>query len=73
VEEREIDWDGTNMPAELRTLPPGRYHLVPVDDDAPMTEEEDAAVREGLDSLAAGRVKPFDQVFRELRSRLHDA
>ena len=38
-----------------------------------MTEEEEAAVMEGLDDVKAGRVKPFEQVFQELRARLHDA
>ncbi len=34
-----------------------------------LSAEEDAAVRLGLDDLAAGRVVPFDDVLREIRGR----
>jgi hypothetical protein len=67
MEDRVIDWDGENMPPGLRTAPPGLYHLVPLHDvDLPMTEEEETAVREGLDDVKAGRVVPLDEVMREL-------
>jgi hypothetical protein len=73
VEDRIIDWDGKNMPPELRTAPPGLYHLVPLDDiDAPMTDEEEAAVLEGLEDVRAGRVVPLDEVMRELLPHPHE-
>jgi len=65
-----IEWDGTHLPKELQELPPGRYVLtVPDDDGGELSADEDAAVRLGLDDLAAGRVVPFDQAVREIRER----
>lgn len=46
-----IDWDGRNVPRQLRLLPPGRYVLAPVGDTVELKSEEDAAVRVGLDGL----------------------
>ena len=61
-----IDWDGTRLPDELRGLPPGRYLVAPLDDHAELTVEEDAAVRLGLDELAAGEVVPLVEVIQEI-------
>jgi hypothetical protein len=65
-----IDWDGSNVPRELRVLPPGRYLVAPMDDSTELSSEEDAEVRLGLDDLKAGNVVPLDQVIRELGPRL---
>ena len=65
----EIDWDGTHLPKELAELPPGRYQLLLVDDVYELSEEEDAAVQEGIDAAEAGDVIPFEQVIQELRAR----
>jgi hypothetical protein len=65
-----IEWDGTHVPEDLRKLPPGRYLVSdPYWDDDEITEEEEAAVMEGLADLEAGRVLPYEEVIRELRSR----
>ncbi len=69
MEATVIDWDGVHLPNELRTLPPGRYRLAPVDDGHELSPEEDAAVRLGLDELEAGDVVPLDDVIREIRER----
>lgn len=64
-----INWDGRNVPRELRVLPPGRYALSPVLESPKMPPEEDAAVREGLDELSAGDVVSLDEVIREFEAR----
>ena len=64
-----IDWDGTRLPDELRGLPPGRYLLAPLDEQDELTPEEDAAVRLGLDDMAAGEVMPLGDVIREVHER----
>ncbi len=66
----EIDWDGTHVPKELAQLPPGRYQLLLVDDMLELSDEEDAAVQAGLDDVAAGRVRPLDEVIQEIRARI---
>ena len=65
-----IEWDGIHVPKELQQMPPGRYLLAVHDDDADdLSADEDAAVRIGLDDLAAGRVLSLDEVIREVRGR----
>jgi len=65
VQATVIDWDGSNVPRELRVLPTGRYLVARLDDSTELTSEEDAEVRLGLDDLKAGNVVPLDQVIRE--------
>jgi predicted transcriptional regulator len=60
-----IDWDGHELPEELKQLPKGRYIIVPAEAD-PLTDEEDEGLRLGLDSAEAGRVKPAEEVRRRL-------
>lgn len=64
-----IEWDGTHVPKALQKLPPGNYRVSVVDDESAISEEEDAAVRAGLDALEAGDILPLDEVMRELRAR----
>lgn len=47
-----MDWDGHDLPDELRRLPPGRY-LVEAAPDA-LTPAEEAGIVAGLDELEAG-------------------
>jgi hypothetical protein len=65
-----IEWDGEHLPKELAELPPGHYDIVLVGDTYELTDEEEALVQEGLDDIAAGRVRPVDDVIRELRERI---
>lgn len=70
---RIIDWDGTNVPEELRQLPPGRYIVDIVhniEDLDELTPEEEAGLEHALDEAAAGNVVDYHVAMRELRSRL---
>jgi len=49
-----VRWNGADLPEELRTLPAGRYLVVPVDDVPPLTPDEDAGIELALDGLAHG-------------------
>lgn len=51
-----IEWNGTDLPAELRELPPGRYHLAAVR-GAPSAEEIARAMESARDE--DGVVDPF--------------
>lgn len=66
----EIDWDGEHLPKELAELPPGRYQLFLVDAVYELSDEEDAAVRAGLDDVEAGRVRPLDEAIQEIRAHI---
>jgi hypothetical protein len=64
-----IEWDGTQVPKELRELPPGRYMLSdPYWDDDETTEEEEAGVLLAIEEMEAGQVIPYEDAMRELRA-----
>ena len=68
-----IEWDGTNLPEELRTLRPGSYLIGPAYelwDEDELTPEEDAGIQHALDQVEAGQVRPLDEVMREIRTRV---
>jgi hypothetical protein len=67
-----IEWDGKNIPADLRQLPPGRYLVGPAYElwDEELTPEEDAGIRAALDDLDAGHEIPYEEAMRELRAGL---
>ena len=65
-----IEWDGENVPRELRLLAPGRYVVSPMV-AAKLTLDEDAAVRRGLDELEAGDIVSFEEVIGEFEARSH--
>ena len=54
---RVVTWNGKDVPAELRDLPPGRYVVEAIDDDAPaLSPEEEAGIEAALESYRQGRV-----------------
>jgi hypothetical protein len=54
---RVVNWNGKDLPAELRELPAGRYVVEPVDDDVPaLSTDEEAGIEAALDSYRQGRV-----------------
>ena len=65
-----IEWDGTQVPKELRELPPGRYLISdPYWDDEEMTEEEEAGVMLAIEEIEAGQGIPLEDAIREIRAR----
>ena len=69
-----IDWNGTDVPADLGDvlagLPPGRYRLevVPAEDDeVELTAEQEEGILEAMRSLDAGRGIPIAEVDARLR------
>jgi hypothetical protein len=57
-----LDWNGEDLPDELRQLPAGRY-VVESGDDAPeLTEDEEEGIRQALASLRAGKGRTANQV-----------
>lgn len=62
-----IDWDGEHVPEALKNEPPGRYVLQSVDEEVPLTEEEDRGLRQALDQLDAGQGRSLADVIREIQ------
>lgn len=61
-----IKWDGSHLPEELRSLPPGQYAIESLDQVGTLTEEEEAGILEGLTDLDAGKGIPLSDVVREI-------
>lgn len=59
---RVVDWDGKNIPDEMRSLPPGRYLVEPIDEAVALTPEEEEGVRQAMASLEAGQGRSLDEV-----------
>jgi len=57
-----VDWDGKEIPKELRALPKGRYVIAPADFAPELTPEEEEGLEKALESLRQGRGVPIEQV-----------
>jgi hypothetical protein len=66
MEPKVIEWDGVHLPEGLRNLPAGQYAIEPL--FAPLTEEEESGIAEGLNELDAGGGIPLADVLQEIRS-----
>lgn len=68
-----IDWNGTDLPTGLgellASLPPGRYRVAAVPDDAPfeLTLEQEAGIAAARRSVREGRVVAWESVNAELK------
>ena len=69
MDHKIITWDGARIPDGLRDLPPGRYAIAAIDEPPPLTDAEDAGIREALDALDAGHGISLGDVVREIRGR----
>ncbi len=62
-----IDWNGADIPAELRSLPAGKYVIQRADDA--LTPDEEQALITALESLRAGNGVPHDLARERLLER----
>lgn len=70
MEPKVIEWDGSHVPEELRSLPPGRYAIESVDQVEVLTEEEEAGLLAGLTELDAGRGIPLEDAIEAIKRGL---
>lgn len=59
-----LHWNGKDVPAELRALPPGDYVLEPC--DPALSPDEESGIREGLAEIERGESVPWEQVQVEI-------
>ena len=62
-----IDWNGADLPAELRGLPAGKYVIQRADDA--LTDDEEQGLIAALESLRAGKGIPHDEARARLLQR----
>ena len=70
---RVLKWNGRDVPAELRKLPPGQYAVESIDRVPRLTSGEEAGLEEALASLARGEGIAASRVHAEFRSILRKA
>jgi hypothetical protein len=61
-----LNWNGKDVPQELRALPEGRYVVESVDAIPELSMEEDAGLEAGLKSLRQGLGIDADAVFHRI-------
>jgi hypothetical protein len=62
-----IDWNGADIPAELRSLPAGKYVIQRADDA--LTPDEEQGLITALESLRVGKGVPHDEAREHLLRR----
>ncbi len=65
-----LNWNGEELPTELRALPKGRYVLQPVDELQSLTPEENAGLIQALESLRQGKSADAETVFSRIEGKL---
>jgi hypothetical protein len=61
-----VEWNGQDLPEQLRELPAGRYVLAPVDESVALSDEEEAGLIAALRSSET-RVLSHDEVMSRAR------
>ena len=62
-----LNFDGKELPEEMRSLPSGRYVLQSVDEVPLLTSEEEAGLEEAAQSLDSGEGLTPDDLRAELK------
>jgi hypothetical protein len=64
-----VNWNGVDVPEELKGLKKGRYILLPMDEAPELTEEQEAGLEAALASVQAGEGRSADEVLADLAKR----
>jgi hypothetical protein len=59
---RVLNWNGKDVPEELRELPAGRYVLESADVVPELNDEQEDGLRQALGSLRTGKGRTIEQV-----------
>ena len=65
-----VNWNGVDVPEELRTLKKGRYVLVPIDEPPELTEEQEAGLEAALASIRAGEGLTLEEALAQAKASL---
>jgi hypothetical protein len=61
-----LNWNGKDVPAELRKLSPGRYLVEEIDKAPKLTAEQERGLLAALASIESRRVVPAEEVHARL-------
>ena len=65
-----VNWNGADVPEELKALKKGRYVLVPIDEPPELTEEQEAGLEAALASVRAGQGLSRDEAYAKVKASL---
>ena len=65
-----VNWNGVDVPEELKALEKGRYVLVPLDEPPELTEEQEAGLEAAMASIREGHGLSRDEAFAKLKASL---
>ncbi|MGB5548754.1 MAG: hypothetical protein WBM74_19385 [Polyangiales bacterium] len=65
-----VNWNGVDVPAELKALKKGRYVLVPIDEPPELTEEQEAGLEDAVASIRAGEGLSLEEALAQAKARL---
>jgi hypothetical protein len=65
-----VNWNGVDLPEELKALKKGRYVLVPIDEPPELTEEQEAGLEDAMASIRAGEGLSFEEALAQAKASL---
>jgi len=65
-----VNWNGVDVPEELKALEKGRYVLVPIDEPPELTEEQEAGLEDAMASIRAGEGLSLEEALAQAKARL---
>jgi methionine salvage enolase-phosphatase E1 len=65
-----LDWNGVDVPDELRELPKGRYVVVALDDAPELDAAQEAGLEAALAAVRDGRGVPLEDARDRVMARL---
>ena len=65
-----VNWNGVDVPEELKGLKKGRYVVLPMDEVPGLSEEQETGLEAALASVRAGKGVSLDEALAEARARL---
>ncbi len=65
-----VNWNGVDVPQELKALKKGRYVLVPIDEPPELTEEQEAGLEAAMASIRAGEGLSLEEALAQAKTSL---
>ena len=65
-----VNWNGVDVPQELKALKKGRYVLVPIDEPPELTEEQEAGLEDAIASIRAGEGLSLEEALAQAKASL---
>ena len=65
-----VNWNGVDVPEELKALAKGRYVLVPLDEPPELTAEQEAGLEAAIASVRSGEALSRDEALAKAKASI---